>query len=202
MSFGYRLDQVFTVGHSTHPIERFIGLLERFAVTCVCDVRSSPYSRRNPHFNREALRDSLNRHAISYTFLGAELGGRTKDDSCYVDGKVQYAILAATPSFREGLQLVLEESRVSTVALMCAEKEPLDCHRTILVARHLSDLGVEIEHILATGESERHQDTINRLVDLLKLDRADLFLTEREVVDRAYRLRAEEIAYQDTKRAS
>jgi uncharacterized protein (DUF488 family) len=180
---------VFTIGHSNHSIERFITLLEAFSITCVCDVRSSPFSRRNPQFNLETLRDSLGNRAISYVFLGKELGARSDDKRCYVDGKVRYALLAATPSFREGLRTVIEKAQTFTLALMCAEKEPLDCHRTILVARHLSDMGVEIEHILATGESERHEITVNRLIERVGLNRSDMFLADEEIVDKAYQLR-------------
>jgi uncharacterized protein (DUF488 family) len=188
---------VFTIGHSTHSIERFIELLDAFSITCVCDVRSTPYSRRNPQFNRETLRDSLSKRAISYVFLGNELGARTEDERCYVDGKVRYALLAATPSFRAGLRTVIEKSRTFTLAMMCAEKEPLDCHRTILVARHLSDMGMEIEHILATDESERHEDTVSRLVEMVGLGRNDMFLSDGGLVDEAYRLREDAIAYED-----
>jgi len=186
---------VFTIGHSTHSIERFIALLDAFSITCVCDVRSTPYSRRNPQFNRETLRDSLGKRAISYEFLGDELGARTEDERCYVDGKVRYALLAATPSFRAGLRTVIEKSRTFTLAMMCAEKEPLDCHRTILVARHLSDMGMEIERILATGESERHEEAVSRLVEMVGLGRKDMLLSEEEIVDEAYRLREEAIAH-------
>jgi len=191
---------VFTIGHSTHSIERFTELLDAFSITCVCDVRSTPYSRRNPQFNRETLRDSLGKRAISYAFLGSDLGARTEDEQCYVDGNVRYALLAATPSFRAGLQTVIEKSRTFTLAMMCAEKEPLDCHRTILVARHLSDMDVEIEHILATGESERHEDTVSRLVEMVGLSRNDMFRSDEELVDQAYRLREEAIAYEDATR--
>lgn len=194
--------RVFTIGHSTHPIEAFIALLDRHSIDCIADVRSAPYSRRNPQFNRENLQRSLKMHGIAYVWLGRELGARAEDDACYVDGKVQFDRLAATTGFRSGIDRMVEGSQKYTVAMMCAEKEPLDCHRTILVARRLAERGVAIEHILENGETERHEDTIGRLVDLVGLDRSDLFRSEEDIVADAYRLREREVAYEDEGRRS
>lgn len=188
---------MYTIGHSNHAIEHFIELLERFAVDCVCDVRSAPYSRRNPQFNRETLRDSLKQQGIRYVYLGKELGARTEDEACYVNGKVSFERLAATPLFRKGIERVLEGDKTFTIALMCAEKEPLNCHRTILVARHLTSLGVPIEHILESGASERHEATIDRLIDIVGLPREDLFSTYDDIIERAYRIRGGDVAYTD-----
>jgi uncharacterized protein (DUF488 family) len=147
-------DAIYTVGHSTHPQERFINLLLSHGVTAVSDVRSKPYSRVNPQFNREQLKQALRMHEISYVFLGKELGARSDDPSCYEDGKVQYDRLAKTPLFESAIKRILIGSQKHRVALMCAEKEPLECHRTILVARHLVAAGAEVKHILADGRLE------------------------------------------------
>lgn len=188
---------MYTIGHSTHSIESFVGLLQAHSVNCVCDVRSAPYSRRNPQFNRENLRASLKRNAIRYVFLGKELGARAEQKDCYVDGKVSFALLAASPLFKAGIARLLEGNTRFTIALMCAEKEPLNCHRTVLVARQLEAEGIAIEHILANGDIEKHQDTIDRLIALLDLDRTDLFADEAEIIDRAYRLREDAVAFED-----
>src|SRR4051812_3837741 len=97
---------VFTVGHSTHTQERFIELLSMHAITAVCDVRSTPFSRVNPQFNRKELKKALSAHDIEYVFLGKELGARSEDADCYVNGKVQYDRLAHTDSFKLGIQRV------------------------------------------------------------------------------------------------
>ena len=128
---------VFTVGHSTHALDDFLALLLRHGITAIADVRSSPYSRMNPQFNRETLHAALKGAGIAYVFLGAELGARSRDPDCYEDGKVQYDRLARTAAFQRGLARVQQGAAQYRLALMCAEKEPLDCHRTILVARHL-----------------------------------------------------------------
>src|SRR3990172_5328620 len=97
---------IFTVGHSNHPIVHFLSLLHRYEITAVADVRSSPYSRFNPQFNREPLKDALAEREIRYVFLGEELGARPKDPSCYEKGRVVYNRLASTTLFKEGLDRI------------------------------------------------------------------------------------------------
>ena len=188
--------RLFTIGHSTHSIEKFVALLARHSIGCIADVRSAPYSRHNPQFNRESLRSSLKAEGIAYVWLGRELGARAEDDSCYVDGRVAFDRLAATPLFREGIDRIVEGTTKFNIAMMCAEKEPLNCHRTILVAPRLIDAGIEISHILETGEIEPHARTIERLIDLVGLERTDLFRSNDEIIEEAYRLRETDVAYQ------
>jgi uncharacterized protein (DUF488 family) len=94
------LQTVFTIGHSTHSETRFIDLLQLHHITAVCDVRSKPYSRRNPQFNREDLKETLDDNGIAYVFLGKELGARSQDAACHDGGKVQYERLAQTELFK------------------------------------------------------------------------------------------------------
>lgn len=188
---------LYTIGHSTHLIEPFIELLKLHSITAICDVRSTPYSRMNPQFNRETLRDTLKQSGISYVFLGDELGARSKDPACYRDGKVNYALVAKTPTFREGLERVMKGAENYKVALMCAEKDPLQCHRTILVARNLIREGVAVRHILADGGLETQEQAEERLLDQGKVTNADLFLSHDELLDQAYERQARAIAYED-----
>lgn len=186
---------IYTVGHSTHTIEYFVELLKRHGISAVCDVRSAPYSRLNPQFNREDLREDLKANGIAYVFLGKELGARSNDPSCYRNGKVQYDLLAQTPSFQEGIQRLLNGANEYRIALMCAEKDPLDCHRTILVARNLIELGVEIRHILADGRIESREESEERLLRSLNMPTEDFFLSRDDLVRDAYRKQGEAIAY-------
>jgi uncharacterized protein (DUF488 family) len=188
---------VFSIGHSTHSVEHLLGLLKQHSITAICDVRSKPYSRMNPQFNREALRDALRADGIAYVFLGKELGARSDDRSCYRDGQVQYDLLAATDSFRQGLKRVREGSEKYRVALMCAEKDPLQCHRTILVSRHLVVEGMDVCHILADGTVEPHEKSIDRLMNQLRLPQSDMFRSKEEIVADAYRIQGEAIAYEE-----
>jgi len=194
-------DVVFTIGHSTQSAEHFMALLRQHGITAVADVRSRPYSRMNPQFNREELRETLRESGVAYVFLGMELGARSEDRTCYHEGKVQYGRLAQTEMFRRGLDRVQEGARTLRIVLMCAEKEPLECHRTILVARHLETLGLEVLHIHGDGRLESHTDAMNRLVRQLHLPESHLFSSHDEVVAEAYRLQEERVAYTVTEPA-
>ncbi len=186
---------LYTIGHSAHTFDRFISLLGQYGITAVADVRSQPYSRFNPHFNRELVKVALRDAGIAYAFLGEELGGRIEDQDCYVNGKVQYDHVASTRLFQQGLERIRNGMNTYKIALMCAEKDPLECHRTILVGRALHDEGVCILHILEDGEVESHEDLLVRLRALLKLPDVDVFRTTEEILADAYAIQAERIAY-------
>ena len=187
---------VFTIGHSTHSLDDFLALLEQHQVTAVADVRAQPYSRLD-HFNRESLSAALNAGGIDYVFLGRELGARREEPECYVDGQVVFERVGEAASFREGLARVKRGAENHAIALMCAEKEPLDCHRTILICRHLRGPGLRIRHILADGSLEDHPQTERRLVKQMGV-MPTLFeqdLTEADLIERAYDQRGREIAH-------
>jgi uncharacterized protein (DUF488 family) len=188
-------EQVFTVGHSTHSLDQFIKLLKQAGTTAIADVRSTPYSRMNPQFNRETLESSLKQEGIAYVFLGLELGARSDDPSCYEKGRVQYDRLARTGLFREGLERVLKGAQSFRIALMCAEKEPLECHRTLLVSRALASKGVSVSHVLADGRIEPHGVAMKRLIGLVGLPNTDLFRSNDELIEAACALQEERIAY-------
>lgn len=135
---------VRTIGHSNHPIERFVGLLTAAGIALVIDVRSTPWSRRFPQFGRDRLERSLATAGIGYRHEGAALGGKPGDGA-------DYETLAARPAFVAALDRVVAAAQTGAPCLMCAEKEPLDCHRTVLVARRLAERGVAVEHLLADG---------------------------------------------------
>lgn len=188
---------VYTVGHSTHSIEKFLALLETNEITAIADVRSHPFSRHNPQFNKETLASALKAAGIAYVFVGKELGARSDDPTCYEHGQVQYDRLARTPLFRSGIERVLKGARQYRVAVMCAEKEPLDCHRTLLVARALEREGASIRHILADSQIEEQDETMSRLLEMVNLPQEDMFRTRDQLVDEACRLQECRVAYID-----
>lgn len=190
---------VLTIGHSTHPLPAFLALLRKHAVTAVADVRSAPYSRFNPHFNKTELERSLKAEGIRYVFLGRELGARSDDPYCYEKGRVQYARLARTEAFRQGIERLRRGTAEHRIACMCAEREPLECHRTLLVARALEAEGLEVAHIHADGRLESHVATMNRLIDMAGLPRDDLFRSRGELVAEALAMQEEQVAYVDAK---
>ena len=188
---------MFTVGHSTHSLEVFIDLLFKHKISAIADVRSTPYSRYCPHFNKDALAKSLKKYGIKYVFLGRELGARCDDPSCYVNGRVQYSRLAERPEFQEGIDRVKKGAEKYRIALLCAEREPLDCHRTLLVARALEKQGLSVEHVHSDGHLERHRDAMERLLDVVGLAREDFFLSKEELMAEAFSRQEERIAYID-----
>jgi uncharacterized protein (DUF488 family) len=163
----------------------------------LADVRSAPFSRFNPQFNKDALERDLKLHGISYVFLGRELGARSSDPSCYENGRVQYARLARTDKFRQGVERVTRGAQRRRIALLCAEREPLECHRTLLVARALDEQGVSVAHILGDGGLETHRDAMERLLDVTGLPRQDLFRSREELISDALARQEEKIAYVD-----
>ena len=207
---------IFTIGHSNHPLEAFVALLRRHDVDELVDVRSAPYNRSayTAHFNRNVLEASLDDYGIRYVFMGSELGGRPADRSCYdAHGRVRYERLAQTDDFLFGVQNLLRDANEQRIALMCSEKEPLDCHRTLLVAHALTtEYGAEandVQHIGADGRLESHADAMQRLVDSAGAKKArirqyDLFAPPAgsdemaELIARAVRQQAARVAYATT----
>jgi uncharacterized protein (DUF488 family) len=185
---------LFTIGHSTHTLEHFLGLLAQHRIEAVCDVRSVPYSQRNPQFNREPLKHQLQAMRVSYVFLGKELGARSDNPACYIDGKVQFNYLVDEPLFAQGLSRLRTGISRYRVALMCAERDPLTCHRTILVCRDLRSPDLSIEHILADGGIESHAAAEQRLMSMLNI-RRDMLHAERDCIEQAYETQASHIAY-------
>ena len=247
---------VFTIGHSNHEPGAFAALLRQHGVDVVVDVRSAPYSRYLPHFNKEFLEETLRRAGIGYVFKGQELGGQPAERALYDDGgRVSYERLADTAAFKEGMTYVLgaaavhpstgsgrtaagnaagsgrtaaspaagpartavdgaarpgstaEDARVGSgrtaadtatgsgradgsaaggMTLMCSEKEPLECHRTLLIGQALAERGAAVAHIHADGSLESHADAMNRLLDSFKLPHhGDLFRSREAVLEDA-----------------
>ena len=189
--------EVYTIGHSNHSAEVLLRLLKQHAITAVVDVRSVPMSKYNPQFNRDTFATFLRKNEIAYVFLGEELGARPDDPGCYEDGAADFKKMAARPVFEQGMQRLLKGAATHQIALLCAEKEPLDCHRTILVCRHLRRRGAAIKHILADGRVEDHEETERRLIKLAGPE-ASLFDAgpmASERLEKAYARRSREIAY-------
>lgn len=188
--------QLFTIGHSTHSWEQFRDLLLLHRVQAIADVRSSPYSSRMPQFNREVLERSLRGARIHYVFLGEDLGARRAERDCYIDGVARYESIAKTPAFATGLTRVQNGIQRFRIALLCAEKDPLECHRTILVCRHLRE-AAEIQHILSDGSLESQADAETRLMNEERVPNDDFFTDRDTLISRAYDRRGEKIAYHE-----
>lgn len=188
---------VLTIGHSNHSVERLFELLRAHGVTAVADVRSLPYSRVNPDFNREFFQEKLKDNGIVYVYLGRELGARPDDPGYYEHGKVQYLKLSQSNLFKAGLHRVFKGAQSYRLVLLCAEREPLACHRTLLVAKELVALGIPVAHIHADGSLESHDEAMTRLICMLGMSDKDLYRTRQEMIEDACALQAQRIAYVD-----
>ncbi|QDZ40578.1 DUF488 domain-containing protein [Euhalothece natronophila Z-M001] len=202
---------LFTIGHSNHSIADFVSLLKKYNITALADVRSQPYSRYLTHFNQPNLKLALMEAGIQYVFLGKELGGRPQEENCYLNGQADYDKMAGTETFKAGKKRLLEGIKKYRTALMCAEKDPLDCHRFLLVCRYLRQDHLAINHILKNGEIETHEDLEKRLLkkqgfpteeattqqlSLFDLDFPPPQKSPEELLNEAYRLQSQQVAYQ------
>lgn len=183
---------LLTIGHSNLPAGRFMALLTRAGVTAIADVRSVPFSRWCPWFSGKALAEQLAGARIAYLALGDALGGRPSDPRLYRDGVADYEAMAARPEFAAGLARVMDASARQRVCLLCAEREPLDCHRCLLVGRALCERGLTLAHILPDGAIEPHAVTEERLLALAGGE-GDLFRDRTERLAQAYRRRAQAV---------
>lgn len=159
---------VFTVGHSNLRSEGLVDLLVTHNIQVLVDVRSIPYSRFAPQFNRESLLSCLAAAGIQYTYEGEALGGRPKDPTCYRRGEapdsdtkadylhlVDYEAVAERTWYLAGIDRLIETAGQHRVAIMCSEEDPNRCHRQHLIAQTLLKRGVVVEHMRADGTLER-----------------------------------------------
>jgi uncharacterized protein (DUF488 family) len=154
---------LYTIGHSKHPIDKFFQLLKDHQIEVLVDVRSTPYSRYNPQFNKNALQQALENQNIEYVYAGDELGGRPKDPSCYknhaIPGKaanyiheIDYNNVMKRPWFLQGIQRLLEITSLHTTAVICSEEDPARCHRHHLITRYLMGALPEVTVLHIRGD--------------------------------------------------
>ncbi|HVS34501.1 MAG TPA: DUF488 domain-containing protein [Gemmataceae bacterium] len=158
--------RLYSIGHSNQELPQLVALLLKAEVTAVADVRSSPYSRRLPQFNREALELELKGNGIAYIFLGDLLGGRPCDRELYdADGRVDYERVRKTVAFRHGLERLLGGLDDHRIAMLCSEDDPLDCHRGLMISPAAKQQGVSSLHLRKDGSAETMEAMERRLLD-------------------------------------
>jgi uncharacterized protein (DUF488 family) len=146
---------IWTIGHSNHDLEWFMRLLQGQRIEFAVDVRSYPYSRHAPHFNREEFEQALRDNGMSYLFLGDSLGGRPGREEHYdPEGHALYGEMAREPSFQAAIDRLIDGAGGHRLALVCSEADPRDCHRRLLVGKVLTERGAELRHILRDGTIE------------------------------------------------
>lgn len=189
-------ENIFTIGHSNHSIEKFLTLLIEFRVSALVDVRSHPYSSFVPQYDIQNLRKHLAESDIAYLFLGKELGARSKNPACYQNGQVQFELLSKEPEFSEGINRIICGISRFRIVLMCSEKDPINCHRSLLVSRELHKKEIDVIHIHEDSSYEDQAALESRLLYLCKLPEGDLFRGREECVEEAYEIQAKKVAYQ------
>lgn len=188
---------LYTIGYSTYTLDTFIDTLKQNKISAVVDVRSSPYSQYKAEFNREILKTELQKNNISYVFLGDYCGARVDDPSCYVDGKVDFNLVAETPKFKEGINRIIKGTQKYCITLMCAEKDPITCHRFVLVCRNLLPKFPIIKHIIGTELVEDQKVSEERMLKVNNLHQAELFRTYSQRINDAYNKQGNKIGYEE-----
>ena len=197
------MGKLFTIGHSTHSFDYFVNLLISRDINYLIDVRSTPYSRYVTAFNREVLKESLLHKNITYAYMGVSFGARQTNDSFFTDGYVDFEKVILSTGFVKSMDNVLDGlEQGNNIVFMCTEKDPIDCHRAIMVARGFSLQGVDVFHILANGELQTQKDLDRRLLDRFFPEKNQMSIfdliepqEERSYLDQAYKLRNKEIGY-------
>ena len=199
--------KLYTVGHSSQSLEEFLSLLQHHGINCVVDVRSVPASKYTPQFNGENLRRFLKLHNIQYLPFGDEFGAR-RTDCINDDGQVDFEVAVATPLFQQGAERLMKGlEKGFTIALMCAEADPLECHRFSLVSRYFHNQGIEVFHILKDAELATQSEVEKRMVNeflhsrkyhLAEVDELFGTYTIEDQLNDAYRLKNKEIGYTPT----
>jgi len=188
-------NRIYSIGYAIHTIESFINTLKKFNITAIADVRSQPYSKFKPEFNRENLKQALINNGIEYVFLGDNIGARIEAPECYKNGKADYHLISKRPLFQKGVGRILKGMKKYSIAIMCAEKDPINCHRTILICKHLKNDNIKIIHIIDSNTTENHTETELRLMKLYQFDQPDLFINDSERLEEAYNRQWGKIAY-------
>ncbi len=192
--------KVFTIGHSAHSFDLFLQLIKQHGVEELIDVRTSPYSRWASDFNRETLEMSLEKAGIGYAHMGGALGGRPRSLDLYdSDWIADYELMATTDDFDEDIRQLERIAEERVVCLLCSERQPEDCHRTLLVSEALVTREISARHILATGLLEDHERVIERLmIDYQRKAKSPdmgMFLSQEQTRKAALRWQAKQVAF-------
>ncbi len=194
------MSPVFTIGHSNFDLDVFLGMLRDQRVDLLIDVRSRPQSGRFPQFSQPGFQAAVEAAGVAYLFLGEELGGRPDDPDVYMrDGVVDYRRRRKSYAFRSGIERVLAEAESRSVALLCAEEDPLECHRFLMICPELIATGVRPIHIRKGSRLESQEEAENRLLaasGLASMAGNTLFPDARlDALDEAYDSQARKCAF-------
>lgn len=195
---------LYTIGHTNHSHEEFLKLLKQYSITYLLDVRSTPYSQYTCQFNKDVISEVLVANGIKYYYMGKFFGARPDDKSLYTsDNYLDFEKMRSSELFKKGLDNVMKGlDEGNNIVLMCTEKDPMDCHRAIMVSRGFALKGIEVNHILPDGKLQSQKELDERLLNLYYSDRNQIsFLSniseipEEDLLVEAYKKRNAEIGY-------
>lgn len=198
------MNKIYTIGHSSHKLEYFLHLLKRHGINCLVDVRSMPYSKYTPQYNKDDLKKFLILNGIQYIFMGKEFGARREDRSLYTaEGYLDFEKVTNSNLFNIGVERIKTGiEKDFRIALMCTERDPIDCHRSLLVAKKFHKSNYDVENILDNGELQTQVFLEKRLLDMYFPNRMQQTLfdfednkNDTELISQAYRLRNRDIGY-------
>lgn len=198
--------KVYTIGHTNHTLDDFLKLLKKNNINCIVDVRSTPYSKYTSQFNKKEIKTFLSINRIAYIHMGDEFGARRSDKELYTkEGYLDFDKTRRDAEFLKGVDRIKSGCKKGyNIALMCTEKDPIDCHRSIMVSKGLIDNNIEVEHIKDDGSIETQSQLEKRLLDKYFINREQVTfdiisggnLSEDEMIDLAYKKRNVEIGYE------
>ena len=188
---------LYTIGYTAFSLDDFIKILQKKNIKAVIDVRSSPYSSRYSQYNRPIIEDTLKKNNIYYLFFGDVLGARPQNYSLYSDNIADFSKISKTKDFIDGCERINSGLKKMSICLMCAEKDPMTCHRSILISNRFRHIypEIEIKHILESGIIEKQDHLDRRIMDKYDLLQENFFKSYNERRDEAYKKQEREIAY-------
>ena len=191
--------KLYTIGYSGFSVDEFIMALKQDLIKAVIDIRSAPYSSYYEQYNKDNIKNSLKKHDIHYLFFGDELGAKPKDKKLYSNNVADFAKITNSAAFTNGCKRVMDGLNQFPVCIMCAEKDPINCHRAILITNSFRKIYPEINilHIHSTSNVEQQESLDQRIMAKYNLEHEDLFMNFEERLNAAYLLREKDIAYND-----
>jgi len=192
------MGRIYTIGSSVHTTEEFISLLNKYKINAVADVRSVPYSQHTPQYNKEVLSRILKEKTINYLDFSKEFGARRKENDAYTNNRVDFKKVIKLPDFINGIERINAGiNKGYTIALLCTEKNPLDCHRFSLVSKALIDTsGIIVDHILFNGELLNQRDLEKEMLCDFGFE-DDLFDDYKSQLECAYEKISNKVAWQE-----
>jgi uncharacterized protein (DUF488 family) len=192
------MNDIYTFGYSTHTFIELVNSIKNNNIDVAVDVRSVPYSKYTPQFNKESVKEGLLKEKIHYLHFGDEFGARRIEKEAYTNGKVDFQKVIKLPKFLKGIERInngLEKNY--HIVLLCTEKEPIDCHRFLLVSKVLKDLlHINIHHILFDGNIIEQNEVELKMIKQLNLHNS-LFENNKDNLEKAYKIFGNKIVYQE-----